>query len=325
MARNEDPSGIAVYPKMDVPQQRGSEPRVKGFPPGGGGGGLDMKKVIAGLVGALAVGGAVGYLVKPSHAGDADKAQAALADAQKNATAEKTRADQLDQQLAESKKQLDQLANKAADVDKRSAELDAQQKKLSGALDKDSGSVSMEGDEIHLKLVDKVLFATGDDKLSDKGKQVLEKVGVALKDIPDKQIWVQGHTDDQPIYLAPKKPDKPDPKAKAKKGAPPPKEADKTEKTPEFLRYMTNWELSAARALEVVHYLQDTAKIDGTRLAALAFGQYRPISHKDKSVNRRIEIVLVPKREVLQKVETPPPPPAAGSAAPKSGSAAPKK
>ena len=46
-------------------------------------------------------------------------------------------------------------------------------------------------------------------------------------------------------------------------------------------------------------------EIDGTRLAALAFGQYRPISHKDKAANRRIEIVLVPKREVLQKVETP--------------------
>jgi chemotaxis protein MotB len=323
MSRNDDPSGIAVYPKMDVPPpQRGSEPRVKGFPGGGGGRGLDMKKVIAGLVGALAVGGVVGYVVKPSRAGDADKAEAALADAQKNATAEKTRADVLDQQLAETKKQADQLAGKAADVDKRAAELDAQQKKLSGALDKDSGSVSMEGDEIHLKLVDKVLFATGDDQLSEKGKQVLEKVGGALKDIPDKQIWVQGHTDDQPIYLTKKKElDKPDPKAKGKK-APPPK--DDKEKTPEFLRYMTNWELSAARALEVVHYLQDTSKIDGTRLAALAFGQYRPLSHKDKSVNRRIEIVLVPKREVLQKVEAPPPapPPAKGSG---SGSAAPKK
>ena len=319
MARNDDPSGIAVYPKMDVPQQRSSEPRVKGFPGGGGGGGLDMKKVVAGLVAALAVGGAVGYVVKPSHAGDVDKAQAALTEAQKNATAEKTRADGLDQQLQEAKKQADQLAGKAADVDKRAAELDAQQKKLSGALDKDSGSVSMEGDEIHLKLVDKVLFATGDDQLSDKGKSVLEKVAVALKDIPDKQIWVQGHTDDQPIYLSPKKPEKPDPKAKGKKAPPPPKD-DKPEKTPEFLRYMTNWELSAARALEVVHYLQDTAKIDGTRLAALAFGQYRPISHKDKSANRRIEIVLVPKREVLQKVETPPPP-AAGSG---SGSAASK-
>jgi chemotaxis protein MotB len=134
---------------------------------------------------------------------------------------------------------------------------------------------------------------------------VLEKVAVALKDIPDKQIWVQGHTDDQPIFIAPKKAEKPDPKAKGK-----PKAPEKPEKLIEPLRFQTNWELSAARALEVVHYLQDTAKIDPARLAALAFGQYRPISRKEKALNRRIEIVLVPKKEVLQKVQPPPAPPA---------------
>jgi chemotaxis protein MotB len=311
MARSEDPSGIAVYPKMAVPTKRESEPRVKGFGSGGGGGGLDMKKVIGGMAGALVIGGVVGYLVKPSHSGDADKAKTELVAAQKNATEQKTRADELDTQLAAATKQVTELSGKAAEVDQKAAQLDAEQKKLSGALDKESGSVSMEGNEIHLKLVDKVLFATGEDQLSDKGKHVLERVAVALKDIPDKAIWVQGHTDDQPIFVAPKrdKPEKPDPKAKGK--APP--KGDKDKPLPEALRYLTNWELSAGRALEVVHYLQDTAKIDPSRLAALAFGQYRPLSKKDKALNRRIEIVLVPKKEILQKVEAPPPPPAAGS------------
>jgi chemotaxis protein MotB len=293
---------------MPVPKQRSSDPKVKGFPPAGGGGGLDMKKVIGGIVGALVLGGVIGYAVKPSHASEADKAKTDLAAAQKAATTEKTRADQLDTQLAEATKQVGELSGKAAEVDKKAAELDAQQKKLSGALDKDSGSVSMVGDEIHLSLVDKVLFATGDDALSDKGKSVLDKVAVALKDIPDKQIWVQGHTDDQPIFVSPKKekPEKPDPKAKGAKAKAP----EKPEKLIEPLRYQTNWELSAARALEVVHYLQDSAKIDPSRLAALAFGQYRPVSKREKALNRRIEIVLVPKKEVLQKVPPPPPPPA---------------
>ncbi len=161
----------------------------------------------------------------------------------------------------------------AGDVDKKAAELDAAQKKMQGAIDKESGTVDTEGDEIHLKLVDKVLFATGDDQLTDKGKTVLDKVAVALKDLPDKQVWVQGHTDDQPIFLK-----KPDPKAKppaknAKAAAPP---------LPPRKEYVTNWELSAARALNVVHYLQDTAKIDPTRLAALAFGQYRPVSRSQQ-------------------------------------------
>ena len=49
-----------------------------------------------------------------------------------------------------------------------------------------------------------------------------------------------------------------------------------------------------------MHYLQDEAKIDPTRLAAVAFGQYRPVS-KTKSKNRRIEIVLYPKAKIAPK------------------------
>ena len=143
--------------------------------------------------------------------------------------------------------------------------------------------MSSEGDEIHLKMVDKVLFKLGDDQLTDKGKrEMLDKVSVALRDLPDKQIWVQGHTDDQPIFVPPVPPKKP------VKGAPP--------APPPVARFQTNWELSAARALQVVHYLQDVSKIDPARLAALAFGQYRPVSRTNKALNRRIEIVLYPKR-----------------------------
>ena len=106
---------------------------------------------------------------------------------------------------------------------------------------------------------------------------------VALKEIPDKQIWVQGHTDDQPIGRLPP------PKA------PPPKRGQKPVEPPPGPKFATNWELSAARALTVVHYLQDVAKVDPSRLAALAFGQYRPVSKVNKAANRRIEIVLYPK------------------------------
>src|SRR5262249_22663333 len=66
------------------------------------------------------------------------------------------------------------------------------------------------------------------------------------------------------------------------------------------LASVTNWELSAARALTVVHYLQDEAKIEPTRLAAVAFGQYRPVS-KTKAKSRRIEIVLYPRAKLTPK------------------------
>jgi chemotaxis protein MotB len=64
-------------------------------------------------------------------------------------------------------------------------------------------------------------------------------------------------------------------------------------------KFESNWELSSARALTVVHYLQDEAGVDPKRLAAVAFGEYRPAS-KTKSKNRRIEIVLYPKHVVAR-------------------------
>lgn len=292
-----------VYPKIQVPKDRKSDPSrpvVKGFT--GGGGGPDKKKWIIGVAIAAVVGGIIGFIVAPSKAGQVDEAKADAEGAKKALAVEKDRADGLDKALgalkkdkADVDKQVSELSGKAADVEKRAAKLADEEKKVQGAIDKSSGSVDTEGEEIHLKLVDKVLFPTGEDQLTEKGKAVLDKVAVALKALPDKQIWVQGHTDDQPIYIPPPKPD---PKA-AKK--PPAKGAKPAPTAPGPVKLITNWELSAARALQVVHYLQDVAKIEPTRLAALAFGQYRPVSRTNKAANRRIEIVLYPKREILVK------------------------
>ncbi len=285
-----------VYPKMPVPQNRQSEPKVKGFASTGGGG-PSRVRLAAVLGGAFLLGGGVGFLVRPTHGGEAETAKKELAEQKKALDAATAKAKDLDAaqaKIADQDKQLQDLQSKAADVDKKAAELAEEETKVQGAVDKASGSVSTEGDEIHLQLVDKVLFPTGEDKLTDKGKQVLDKVAVALKALPDKQIWVQGHTDDQPIY---RRPPKKEPPKKGSKTA----KVEPEEKVPEELRYFTNWELSAGRALEVVHYLQDVAKIDPTRLAALAFGQYRPVSHTNKAANRRIEIVLYPKRAILKK------------------------
>ena len=49
-----------------------------------------------------------------------------------------------------------------------------------------------------------------------------------------------------------------------------------------------------------VHYLQDEARLDPTRLAAVAFGQYRPVSRL-RAKNRRIEIVLYPRAKLTPK------------------------
>ena len=59
--------------------------------------------------------------------------------------------------------------------------------------------------------------------------------------------------------------------------------------------FPSNWELSTARALAVVRYLQENG-VDPSRLAGAGYGQYQPIAPNDtaegRSQNRRIEIVL---------------------------------
>ena len=305
MAEKNDPSGMVVYPKLPIPKGGPTEPKVKGFKEKDSG--FSIPKVAAGLLVALVIGGGVGFLLAPSKAADLKKAKTDLATAQTSMKVEKDRADGAEQRATvlekdktELEKKLSEVSAKAGEMEKKVADANAAaEKKLAAAIDK-SGTVSSEGDEIRLTLVDKVLFASGDDQLTDKGKAALDKVAKALAELPDKQIWVQGHTDDTPIVIPPAP--KPDPKKK--KGAKTPEPAAPT------VRFASNWELSAARALQVVHYLQDQGKIDPTRLAALAFSQYRPVSRSNKAANRRIEIVLYPHKAVIEKASTTPKAPA---------------
>jgi chemotaxis protein MotB len=284
---------MVVYPKLPVPSNRPSEPKVKGVQPDSG---YSKPKIALAVALVAALGGAVGFLLAPDKAKEAAAAKKEAAAAQTAAKVEKDRADGVAKQADVLKKdkealekQLTEMTAKAGEMEKKAQEANATaQKKLSNAIDSSTGSVSTEGEEIHLKLVDKVLFAVGDDKLTNKGKAVLAKVAKALKSIPDKQIWVQGHTDDSPIVAPP--PPKKDPKKKGKQPEPAP-----------VVGFKSNWELSAARALQVVHYLQDQGKIEPTKLAALAFGEYRPVSKTNKAANRRIEIVLYPHRAVIER------------------------
>jgi chemotaxis protein MotB len=293
MSAKGDPSGMVVYPKLPIPRTGTDEPKVKGVQPDSG---YSKPKIALAVALVAALGGAVGFLLAPDKAKEAAAAKKEAAAAQTAAKVEKDRADGVAKQADVLKKdkealekQLSEMTAKAGEMEKKAQDANATaQKKLSNAIDSATGTVSTEGEEIHLKLVDKVLFAVGDDQLTDKGKLVLDKVAKALKSIPDKQIWVQGHTDDSPI--APPPPPKKDPKKKGKQPEPAP-----------VVGFKSNWELSAARALQVVHYLQDKTKIDPTKLAALAFGQYRPVSKGNKAANRRIEIVLYPHRAVIER------------------------
>ncbi len=128
--------------------------------------------------------------------------------------------------------------------------------------------LSQSGGRIKVDLVDKILFDVGDASITERGGEVLSRVGTVLANVQDKKIQVSGHTDDLPIH--------------------------------ERLRdrYPTNWELAASRATNVVRYLEEKAHVPGKLLVAAAYGPWEPLSpnrtNSGRARNRRIEIVLAP-------------------------------
>ncbi|UCG78719.1 MAG: OmpA family protein [Nitrospirota bacterium] len=119
-----------------------------------------------------------------------------------------------------------------------------------------------------VQMVDKILFDSGRAVVKKDGESVLDSVAEILKKVTGKQFRVEGHTDNVPIS------------------------ARLAE------RFPSNWELSVARAINVVRYLQEAGGIDPSVLSAAGYGEHRPIASNDteegRSKNRRIEIVLAP-------------------------------
>lgn len=112
-----------------------------------------------------------------------------------------------------------------------------------------------------LEIQDKILFKSSEATLLDAGKGLLEKLTRLLKQSTG-LIYIEGHTDDRPI---------------------------KTKKFP------SNWELGAARATSVLHFLT-SQKLDSSRLRAITYGATKPIADnatkEGRERNRRVSLVV---------------------------------
>jgi chemotaxis protein MotB len=121
--------------------------------------------------------------------------------------------------------------------------------------------------KLQLSIAEEIFFDSGRAELKAEGVEVLKRIGSILNKIPEKNIRIEGHTDNVRIGRSLRE------------------------------KYPTNWELGAARGVNVARYLQEEAGVDPLRLSAVSYAQYRPVdTNKTKagrSKNRRIEIVLV--------------------------------
>jgi chemotaxis protein MotB len=140
--------------------------------------------------------------------------------------------------------------------------------KMKGEIAKGQVTISELKGKLTVNMVDAILFDSGKAEVKREGLVVLGKVVEILKGVNDKAIRIEGHTDNVAINRSLAQ------------------------------RYPTNWELSAARAINVARYLEQQA-IAPDSLSAAAFGEFKPVADnatvEGRAKNRRIEIVLVPK------------------------------
>jgi chemotaxis protein MotB len=153
-------------------------------------------------------------------------------------------------------------------VQKVSSTYESLLEKMQSEISKGQVTISELKGKLTVNMVDSILFDSGKTEVKKGGLEILGKVVSILKDVGDKSIRIEGHTDNVQIRRALAQ------------------------------RYPTNWELSAARAINVARFLQDQG-IDPGQLSAVAYGEWKPVATNDtaegKAKNRRIEIILVPK------------------------------
>jgi chemotaxis protein MotB len=142
-----------------------------------------------------------------------------------------------------------------------------------GNLDDKDINIKVDKGVVYIDISDKLLFKSGRYEVTDQAKTVLGKVALVLKNQPDIEFMVEGHTDNVPY----------------KNG-----------------QLVDNWDLSCKRATSVVRILQNQYGLDPAKMAAAGRGEYKPVTGNDtpdgKATNRRTRIVILPQLDQFFKL-----------------------
>jgi chemotaxis protein MotB len=174
--------------------------------------------------------------------------------------------------LDEAKKSMDEMARARTQAEARAAQfrsLVAQFRKMT-----ESGKLKVEirDNRMIVSLGDRILFDPGRAELKRDGADTLKQVTAVLKEVGARDFQVAGHTDNAPIRSS---------------------------------RYRSNWDLSSARAVEVVNFMIANG-MESKRLSAAGYADQDPVASNEsadgKAKNRRIEITLMPNLEDLPPI-----------------------
>lgn len=136
-----------------------------------------------------------------------------------------------------------------------------------GNIDDEDINIKVDKGVVFIDISDKLLFKSGRYDITDRAKEVLGKVALVLKNQPDIEFMVEGHTDNVPLRG---------------NGV-----------------LIDNWDLSVKRATSVVRLLQRDYGLDPMKMAAAGRGEFHPVADNStpegKALNRRTRIVILPK------------------------------
>jgi len=171
--------------------------------------------------------------------------------------------------LREREKNLRELKAIIARQDSVADALNQLVKKALLGFNSDEFTTEIKNGKVYVSLANKLLFQSGKAEIEDKGKDALKKLAQALSKNNDINLDVEGHTDNVPIKTA---------------------------------QFRDNWDLSVARALNVLKVLE-SEQVPSNRLTASGKGEYSPkadnATAEGRALNRRTEIILSPKLDML--------------------------
>ena len=127
--------------------------------------------------------------------------------------------------------------------------------------------INVEKGVVFISIADKLLFKSGSYLVSEKAKDVLEKVAKVINSKPDFECMVEGHTDNVPFVGN--------------------------------TNLIDNWDLSVKRSTAIVRVLTKDLKVNPAQLIAAGRSEFVPlvpnVSSENRAINRRTRIVVLPK------------------------------
>jgi len=142
-----------------------------------------------------------------------------------------------------------------------------------GNLADEDINIKVDKGVVFIDISDKLLFKSGSYDVTDKAKDVLGKVALVLKNQPDMEFMVEGHTDNVPF-----------------------KRGD----------LIDNWDLSVKRSTTIVRLLQSQYGLDPSKMIAAGRSEFQPMSSNSsdsgKAANRRTRIVILPQLDQFFKL-----------------------